>query len=195
LPGVVSPPEGEARLPAPLTEEELLSVCWQRTGGLRTYLENLANFLASFQDIRMEEGNLLTFEFPFRGLLERTLAALVTEETGSVAKLRQGKQQVRLGLAADCLPRWCWSRSGAPDAGSAWCCRRGAAPGSRRSGWPGGRGTSPGRTPSRASSGRSSPSVGRPGRPPCRAASTSGSGRRGEGQIFSLDCKSDKTVR
>jgi hypothetical protein len=103
LPGVVSPPEGEARLPAPLTEEELLSVCWQRTGGLRTYLENLANFLASFQDIRMEEGNLLTFEFPFRGLLERTLAALATEETGSVAKLRQGKQQVRLGLAADCL--------------------------------------------------------------------------------------------
>jgi hypothetical protein len=112
VPGVGSPPEGEARLPAPLTEEELLSVCWRWTVGLRTYLENLANFLASFQDIRMEEGNLLTFEFPFRGLLERTLAALATEETGSVAKLRQGKQQVRLGLAADCLPRWCWSRSG-----------------------------------------------------------------------------------
>ena len=51
-------------IPAILSEDQLLSICWKKTGNLTTYLSNLVAFLANFPDLKVEENENVELVFP-----------------------------------------------------------------------------------------------------------------------------------
>ena len=80
-----------------LSEAELFSICWKKNVGIHQYLDSLVTFLVNFSDVKVVEVNhKFSIVFPDRKLLEETLSLKAAEETNSVYKLRQGKQQVLL---------------------------------------------------------------------------------------------------
>ena len=54
----------EAKRGATLSEDQLLSIRWKKTGNLTTYLHNLATFLGNFPDLKVEEGENVALVFP-----------------------------------------------------------------------------------------------------------------------------------
>ena len=49
---------------ATLSEDELLSIRWKKTGNLTTYLHNLATFLGNFPHLAVKEGENVALVFP-----------------------------------------------------------------------------------------------------------------------------------
>ena len=49
---------------ATLSEDELLSICWKKTGNLTTYLHNLATFLGNFPHLAVKEDEHVALVFP-----------------------------------------------------------------------------------------------------------------------------------
>ena len=50
--------------PAILSEDQLLSIRWKKTGNLTTYLNNLVAFLGNFPDLKVEENENVALVFP-----------------------------------------------------------------------------------------------------------------------------------
>ena len=49
---------------ATLSEDELLSIRWKKTGNLTTYLHNLATFLGNFPDLAVKQDENVALVFP-----------------------------------------------------------------------------------------------------------------------------------
>ena len=107
---------------ATLSEDELLSIRWKKTGNLTTYLHNLATFLGNFPNLNVEldekENVSLVFPcqlqviqisadqllliiptMPFHCVpnilqLETTLSSMASKDTNSVDKIQLAEKQV-----------------------------------------------------------------------------------------------------